>query len=74
MRSMFENRPCVQKNCCQAECWCWCDRSPCCAGPQELRDHLKKYSGRPFWEALADFHLLLYLAAQPNFDLASDIR
>lgn len=47
---------------------------PCLAGPQELRDHLKKYAGRPLWEALADFHLLLYLAAQPNFDLASDIR
>lgn len=43
------------------------------AGPQELRDHLKKYAGQRFSEALADFHLLLHLAAQPNFDLATDI-
>lgn len=45
----------------------------CCAGPEELRDHLKKYVSRPFHEALADFHLLLYLAAQPNFDLNDDV-
>lgn len=45
----------------------------CPAGPAELREHLQKFSGKPFSEALSDFHLLLYLAGQPNFDLASDI-
>lgn len=44
------------------------------AGPQELREHLRKFGSRPFAEALSDFHLLLYLAAQPNFDLAADIN
>ncbi len=43
------------------------------AGPAELREHLKKFASKPFVEALSDFHLLLYLAGQPNFDLASDI-
>lgn len=43
------------------------------AGPAELREHLKIFASKPFVEALSDFHLLLWLAGQPNFDLASDI-
>lgn len=27
----------------------------------------------PFYQRLSDFHLLLYLAQQPNFDLEEDI-
>ncbi|KFM24921.1 NPL4-like protein 2 [Auxenochlorella protothecoides] len=38
-------------------------------GKAELRAHLQKRSGKPFAERLADFHLLLFLARQPNFDL-----
>ncbi|GAB4815563.1 hypothetical protein N2152v2_002609 [Parachlorella kessleri] len=41
-------------------------------GKPELKQHLQKFSARPYSERLADFHLLLYLSRQPNFDL-SDI-
>ena len=48
-------------------CGCWL------ADKAELRAHLKKFAGQPYVEALADFHLLLWLAAQPHFDLGSEI-
>lgn len=41
-----------------------------CAGKAELRHHLQKNRARPYAERLSDFHLLLYLAKQPNLDLA----
>ncbi|GFR49916.1 hypothetical protein Agub_g12024 [Astrephomene gubernaculifera] len=37
-------------------------------GKTELREHLKRLSGRPYVERLSDFHLLLWLAKQPNLD------
>lgn len=37
-------------------------------GKPELKQHLQKYSAKPYSERLADFHLLLYLARQPNFE------
>ena len=43
------------------------------ADKAELRAHFKKFAGQPYVEALADFHLLLWLAAQPHFDLGSEI-
>ena len=39
------------------------------AGKAELRHHLQKQAGRPYQMRLADFHLLLWLAKQPNLDL-----
>eukprot|EP00878_Enallax_costatus_P008492 GHUV01008876.1.p1 GENE.GHUV01008876.1~~GHUV01008876.1.p1 ORF type:complete len:370 (+),score=103.71 GHUV01008876.1:1393-2502(+) len=33
-----------------------------------LRDHLKKHSSLPYSSRLADMHLLLWLAGQPNLD------
>ncbi len=39
------------------------------AGKPELKQHLQRYSAKPYTERLADFHLLLFLARQPNFDL-----
>ncbi|KAK9919102.1 hypothetical protein WJX75_009428 [Coccomyxa subellipsoidea] len=39
-------------------------------GKAELRHHLQKNRARPYAERLSDFHLLLYLAKQPNLDLA----
>ena len=38
------------------------------AGKAELRHHLQRAAGRPYWARLADFHLLLWLAKQPNLD------
>lgn len=45
------------------------------AGKAELKQHLQKAkgAGKPLHEALADFHLLLYLSKQANFDLGSDM-
>ncbi|EFJ40602.1 hypothetical protein VOLCADRAFT_69322 [Volvox carteri f. nagariensis] len=37
-------------------------------GRTELREHLKRMSSRPYVERLSDFHLLLWLAKQPNLD------
>ena len=48
-------------------------RCPLPADKAELRAHLKKFASQPYVEALADFHLLLWLAAQPQFDLGSEI-
>lgn len=39
-------------------------------GASELKEHLAKFKGRPLAEALADFHLLLWMANNPQFDLA----
>ena len=39
----------------------------------ELRAHLRKFASQPYVEALADFHLLLWLSAQPHFDLGSEV-
>ena len=41
---------------------------PPAAGKAELKGLLQKYSARPFTERIADFHLLLWLARQPNFE------
>jgi hypothetical protein len=35
-----------------------------------LRDHLRKHNSLPYSSRLADMHLLLWLAAQPNLDQA----
>jgi hypothetical protein len=45
------------------------------AGKTELKQHLQKAKsgGKPLYDALADFHLLLYLSKQANFDLGSDM-
>lgn len=45
------------------------------AGKTELKQLLQKakQAGKPLQEALADFHLLLFLSKQANFDLASDM-
>lgn len=43
------------------------------AGKAELREHLKRFGSQPFMEVLADFHLLLWLSAQPQFELTSEI-
>jgi nuclear protein localization family protein 4 len=40
-----------------------------CTGKAELRHHLQKNASKPYAARLADFHLLLYLAKQPNLDL-----
>ena len=47
-------------------------RSLPATGKPELKQHLQKFSARPYSERLADFHLLLYLARQPNFDLSGE--
>ena len=39
------------------------------AGTAELKAHLGSRRAAPFWARIADFHLLLYLARQPNLDL-----
>jgi nuclear protein localization family protein 4 len=39
-------------------------------GPAELKAHLQRASAAPYAGRLADFHLLLYLARQPNFERA----
>jgi hypothetical protein len=43
------------------------------AGKAELRQHLQRGASRPYAERLADFHLLLYLAAQPGLEAAPDL-
>ena len=40
------------------------------AGKAELRHHLQRNAGKPYAARLADFHLLLWLAKQPNLDQA----
>jgi hypothetical protein len=35
-----------------------------------LRDHLRKHNSLPYSSRLADMHLLLWLAGQPNLDQA----
>ncbi|KAK9805051.1 hypothetical protein WJX73_007136 [Symbiochloris irregularis] len=42
-------------------------------GPSELRQHLQRFSSKPYVQRLSDFHVLLYLSKQPNFDLDTDI-
>ncbi|KAF6262215.1 NPL4 family-domain-containing protein [Scenedesmus sp. NREL 46B-D3] len=37
-------------------------------GASALRDHLRKHSSLPYSSRLADLHLLLWLAGQPNLD------
>ena len=37
-------------------------------GRAELKAHLQRFSGKAFVEALADFHLLVFLARQPGFE------
>lgn len=44
--------------------------SPPSAGTAELKAHLSSRRAAPFWARLSDFHLLLYLARQPNLDLS----
>ena len=44
------------------------------AGKTELRQYLQKHARLPYTERLADLHLLLYLARQPNWELESDVR
>ena len=39
-------------------------------GKAELKAHLQARSPLPYSKRLADFHLLLFLAKQPNFDPA----
>lgn len=43
------------------------------SGKPELRLHMAKNKGKPYVMRIADFHLLLYLAKQPNFDLMTDM-
>ena len=43
------------------------------AGKAELKELIRKSSSRPYVEFLSDFHLLLWLAAQPQFDLTAEI-
>jgi hypothetical protein len=45
-----------------------------CAGKSELRAHLQRHSSLPYSRKLADFHLLLYLARQPNFEASGELR
>ncbi len=35
-----------------------------------MRHHLQKNKAKPYAERLSDFHLLLFLAKQPNLDMA----
>ena len=42
---------------------------PPIAGTAELKAHLGSRRAAPFWARISDFHLLLYLARQPNLDL-----
>lgn len=43
------------------------------AGASELKKHLQQNRAKPYVQRLSDFHLLLYLSKQPNFDIATDI-
>ncbi len=38
-------------------------------GTAELKAHLQARRSAPYWQRIADFHLLLYLARQPNWEL-----
>ncbi|KAL4446805.1 hypothetical protein ABPG77_008049 [Micractinium sp. CCAP 211/92] len=38
-------------------------------GIAELKQHLQARRAAPYWARLADFHLLLFLARQPNFEI-----
>lgn len=38
-------------------------------GIAELKQHLQARRAAPYWARLSDFHLLLFLARQPNFEL-----
>lgn len=40
------------------------------AGKAELRQYLQSNASKPYTQRLSDFHLLLYLAKQPNLDLS----
>ena len=42
-------------------------------GSAEFKQHMRQYVSKPYWERLADFHLLLYLAKQPGLDLVNDV-
>jgi nuclear protein localization family protein 4 len=37
-------------------------------GPAELKAHLQARRAAPYWARIADFHLLLFLARQPNLE------
>jgi hypothetical protein len=41
-------------------------------GKAELKAHLQARSSLPYSKRLADFHVLLYLAKQPNFESAGE--
>ena len=47
----------------------------CCvaAGPSEFKQYMRQSASKPYWQRLADFHLLMYLAKQPGLDLVNDI-
>lgn len=34
---------------------------------------MRQQKSKPYWERLADFHVLLYLAKQPGLDLTHDV-
>jgi hypothetical protein len=42
----------------------------CLAGLAELKSHLQARRSAPYWARIADFHLLLFLARQPNLSEA----
>lgn len=42
-------------------------------GKAEMRGYLTKYKRLSYVERLSDFHLLLYLAKQPNWDMQTDV-
>lgn len=44
-----------------------------CSGKSELKAHLERFKSKGYRDRLADFHLLLYLAKQPTWDLETDI-
>ena len=43
------------------------------AGPSEFKQYMRQNKSKPYWQRLADFHLLIYLAKQPGLDLINDI-
>eukprot|EP00891_Asterochloris_glomerata_P003233 jgi/Astpho2/3233/e_gw1.00052.38.1_t len=42
-------------------------------GQQQLKEYMSKTQSKPYWQRLADFHLLLYLSKQAGLDLGNDI-
>ena len=42
-------------------------------GPSEFKQYMRQNASKAYWERLADFHLLMYLAKQPGLDLVNDI-